>query len=174
MHGLVLGDNKQLYDTKQGQQLPDGVKPMPQMSDAELALYPECSAEEIVPHFVARYNNLLALAANKPANVIAANGVLKDRPGFEVDLITRGSIGHEPYTNPHHEILMVMRGHWRLSWEGGETTLAPGDTCAVPPGLAHALWPSMSGEASLYRVVGNDDPAGPTLLPDTLKSKFPS
>jgi len=173
-HGLVLGDNQQLYDTKQGQQLPDGVIPMPQMSNAQLARLPECSAEQIVPHFVARYNNLLALASNNAVKVIAENGVLKDKPGFEVDLITRGSISREPYTQTNHEILMVMRGHWRLSWDGGETTLAPGDTCAVPPGLAHAVWPSMSGEASMYRVVGNDDPAGPTQLPDSLKAMFPN
>ena len=57
---------------------------------------------------------------------------------------------------------MVMRGHWRLSWEGGETVLNPGDTCVAPPGLRRRLVPAMSGEASLYRVVGTEDPAGPT------------
>ena len=30
---------------------------------------------------------------------------------------------------------MVMRGHWRLAWYGGEAILAPGDTCAVPRNL---------------------------------------
>ena len=40
--------------------------------------------------------------------------------------------------------------------------LNPGDTCAVPPGLTHALKPSMTGEASLFRVRNTDDPAGPT------------
>jgi quercetin dioxygenase-like cupin family protein len=57
---------------------------------------------------------------------------------------------------------MTMRGHWRLSWEGGETVLAPGDICAVPPDLRHALAPAMTGEASLYRVTNTDDPAGAT------------
>jgi len=63
---------------------------------------------------------------------------------------------------------MVMRGHWRISWEGHEEFLAPGDTCAVPPGVTHSLTPSMSGEASVYRVLGNDDPAGLTLMPKAL------
>ena len=36
-HGLVLAETGKLYDTKQGQALPDGVKPMPLMSEAELA-----------------------------------------------------------------------------------------------------------------------------------------
>ncbi len=59
---------------------------------------------------------------------------------------------------------MVMRGHWKLSWAEGELTLAPGDTCAVPPGLTHQLAPTMSGEASLFRVRNTDDPAGPAAL----------
>ena len=57
---------------------------------------------------------------------------------------------------------MVHRGHWRLSFDGGETVLAPGDTCAVPPGLNRRLEPTMSGEAALFRVRDTDDPAGPT------------
>jgi mannose-6-phosphate isomerase-like protein (cupin superfamily) len=56
----------------------------------------------------------------------------------------------------------VMRGHWTVTWADGTKTLAPGDTCAVPPGLAHAIAPSMTGEASLFRVTATDDPAGLT------------
>ena len=59
-------------------------------------------------------------------------------------------------------VLMPMRGHWRLTWSGGTATLNPGDTCLLPAGFTHTLTPSMTGEASLYRVVSNDDPAGPT------------
>jgi hypothetical protein len=40
--------------------------------------------------------------------------------------------------------------------------LNPGDTCLLPPGLSRALKPTMTGEASLYRVRGTDDPAGAT------------
>ncbi|MFW2365556.1 MAG: cupin, partial [Desulforhopalus sp.] len=66
------------------------------------------------------------------------------------------------YSVKQHEVLMVMRGYWRLSWDGCKTILAPGDTCALLPGLDVSLVPSMSGEASLFRVVKTDDPAGPT------------
>ncbi len=168
-HGLVLGDNRVLYDTTQGQQLPQGVGPMPVMSEESLAGIPEFSAAQVVPNFVARYHDLMALSRCQPASVIGADAIIKDRPGFDVDLLSRESISRDMYQREHHEILMVMRGHWRLGWghdeTAGEAILAPGDTCAVPPGLAHSLWPSMSGEASLYRVTGNDDPAGPTQLP---------
>ncbi len=161
-HGLVLGENGKLYDSKKGQSLPEGVKPMPLLTDEELKAFPETPIEQVLPGYVARYSDLMALARDRPARVIADDGVIRDRPGFAVELLTRGSIPEEPYETNSHEVLMVMRGHWRLTWDGGAATLAPGDTCAVPPGLSRALAPSMSGEASLYRVRNTDDPAGAT------------
>ena len=150
------------YDTKRGQSLPDGVAPMPLLTEAELATIPEPTPEEVVPRYVARYWDLMAMAAGHPAKVIGPDAVLRDRPGFAVELLTRGSIPEEMHVSDRHHVLMVMRGHWRLTWDGGTTVLAPGDTCAVPPGLAHGLAPSMTGEASLYRVTDTDDPAGAT------------
>ncbi|MDG3042347.1 cupin domain-containing protein [Roseicyclus marinus] len=161
-HGLVLGKNGKLYDTKQGQNLPDGVVPMPLLTDAELAAFPEPTTADVVPEFVARYWDLMALSDRQPARVIAADGILRDRPGFEVEFLSRGSIPDTPYTTDRHEVLMPMRGHWRLSWDGGAAVLNPGDTMAVPPGIARSLTPSMTGEASLYRVRNTDDPAGLT------------
>ena len=161
-HGLVLGENGKLYDSKKGQTLPDGVKPMPLLTEDQLTGFDEPTTTEVVPRFVARYWDMMAMSDNAPCKVIGPDALLKDRPGFDVDFISRDSIDVEPYASTQHEILMVMRGHWRLDWEGGSKTLAPGDTCAVPPGLSHSLRPSMTGEASLFRVTSNDDPAGPT------------
>lgn len=159
-HGLVLGENGKLYDTKAGQSLPEGVKAMPLLSDEELKSYPEPKTADVVPGYVARYWDLMALADRQPAKVIGPDAKLKDRPGFEVELLARGSIPAEMYAVDQHEILLPMRGHWRLSWAGGTTALNPGDTAAIPPGLAHSLQPAMTGEASLYRVRSTDDPAG--------------
>jgi mannose-6-phosphate isomerase-like protein (cupin superfamily) len=168
-HGLVLGENGKLYDTKKGQHLPEGVKPMPLLTAEQLKTIPETPVEEVVPAYVGRYHDMMALARAKPCEVIGEHALIKDKPGFEVDLIQRGSISDAPYTTPRHEVLMAMRGHWKLGWQNGngygEVTLAPGDTCAVPPGLAHSLAPSMTGEASLYRIRNTDDPAGLTWRP---------
>ncbi|WP_181418558.1 cupin domain-containing protein [Pseudoroseicyclus aestuarii] len=161
-HGLVLGENGKLYDSKKGQSLPEGVGPMPLLTEAELTQFPELAALDVVPGHVARYWDLMALAQKEPAKVIGAEARLKDRPGFEVELLTRGSIPGEMHSHDRHTVLMGMRGHWRFAWDGGETTLAPGDTLSVPPGLAHSLAPAMTGEASLYRVKATEDPAGPT------------
>ena len=162
-HGLVLAETGRLYDTGQGERLPPGVEPMPLLTEEELAAFPETPVHEVVPAFVARYQDLVALAARHPAAVLGANGALiHDRPGFEVDFLKAGSLSPEPYVTDRHEVLIVHRGHWRIAWDGGEAVLAPGDTCAVPPGLARRLHPAMSGETALFRVRNTDDPAGPT------------
>lgn len=165
-HGLVLGEDGKLYDTKAGQSLPDNVSPLPVLGEEQLKNYPEPESQEVVPRFVARYWDLMAMADKSPCQVIGPTAVLKDRPGFDVDLISRNSISTELYTIKQHEVLMVMRGHWRLAWQSKgqqfEALLAPGDTCAIPPDLPHSLKASMTGEASLYRVRNTEDPAGPT------------
>ncbi|MEM9580993.1 MAG: cupin domain-containing protein, partial [Pseudomonadota bacterium] len=161
-HGLVLAETGKLYDTKQGQSLPEGVKPMPLLTEDELKAYPEPTTAEVIPGYIARYWDMMALADNQPAKVIGPNAMLKDKPGFDVELLNRNSISDEMYSVDNHEVLMPMRGHWRLTWDGGTTSLNPGDTAAIPPGLQHSLTPSMTGEASLYRVRATDDQAGAT------------
>jgi len=165
-HGLVLGANGRLYDGKKGETLPDGITPMPLLTEAELRTIPETPVTKVVRDYVARYWDLMALGARMPVKVIGEHAVIRDKPGFEVEFLTRGSIPDSPYAVPRHEVLIAMRGHWRLAWDGGETVLAPGDTCAVPPDMKHSLAPSMTGEASLYRIMNTSDPAGPTWTPN--------
>ena len=161
-YGLVLGKNGKLYDSKKGQHLPADVPPMPLLTEAELQTFPEPTPAQVVPDFVARYWDLMSLSGKEPVRVIVADGVLQDRPGFEVDFLSRNSIPDTAYTTDRHEVIMPVRGFWRLTWDGGSTVLNPGDTAAIPPGLSRSLAPSMTGEASLYRVRNTDDPAGLT------------
>ena len=163
-HGLVLGDNGLLYDTKVGQSLPEGVSPMPTLTQQQVAEFQEPSVDEVVPRFVARYENMMDMASDKPASVLAAEGLIKDKPGFEIELLKRDSISNIRKATDRHEVLMVMHGHWRLGWGGEETVLARGDVCAIPPGLEDSLEVSPEvlegGEASMFRVRNTDDPAG--------------
>ena len=161
-HGLVLGENGKLYDSKQGQTLPEGVSSMPVLSAEQLEDYPEPSTADVVPNFVARYWDMMALADKQPAKVIGADAMLRDRPGFEVELLGRGSLGDNEQSHDRNTVLMPMRGHWRLDWAGTREVLNPGDTCAIPPGETYHLTPSMTGEASCYRVLKTADPAGLT------------
>ena len=161
-HGLVLAETGRLYDTKKGEALPDGVNPMPLLTEEELKNYPEVPVDEVVPYYIGRYHDMAALSANKPADIISEDGLIRDKPGFEVEFITRDSLSGLQGGNGRHHVLMIHEGHWRLSWDGSEKTLAPGDCCAVPPGISYQLDPSMTGTCSLFRVIDTDDPAGPT------------
>ena len=161
-YGLVLGANGRLYDSKKGERLPDGIAPMPLLTEEELKAFPEPTTAEVIPNCIARYWDLMALSDQQPAKVIGAQGKLRDRPGFDVEFLSRNSLPETAYALDRHEVLMPVRGHWRLSWSGGSTPLNPGDTAAIPPGLEHSLTPSMTGEASLYRILNTDDPAGAT------------
>ena len=161
-HGLVLGGNGKLYDTQKGQALPAGINPMPVLTDADLKTYPEPTAYDVVPGYVARYWDLMAMADKDPVTVIGENGMLRDKPGFEVSLINRASASDALHAHSNPSVLMPMRGHWKVTWDGGSATLAPGDTMSVPENLRHAVVPSMTGEASLYHVVATGDAAGAT------------
>lgn len=161
-HGLILGENGVLYDSKKGEELPHNVSPMPVLTDEQLKDIPEVPIEAVIPGYVARYWDLMALAGNTPAKVIGEHALLKDKPGFEVEFLTRGSESPALKARDQATVLMPMRGHWHLRWDGGETILNPGDTALLHPGEAYGVEPSMTGEASLYRVIATDDPAGLT------------
>ena len=164
-HGLVLGENGKLYDSKKGRNLPDGMKPMPLLSEEQLKDYPELTPMQVVGMGVRRYNDMAAIAKDKSCKVIGANGVIRDKPGFEVDLLTRSSASETAlHSHDRPSVLMPVRGHWRVFWEGGHCVLAPGDTMSFPEGIPHGAYPSMTGEAGLYHIIATDDPAGPSQM----------
>ncbi len=162
-HGLVLGENGKLYDSKKGVDLPEGVKPMPVLTQAELDKVDTPTPMQVVGGYVRRYLDMLALTqSGRSCKVIGENGIIRDKPGFEVDLITRACATEETHSHDRPSVLMPVKGHWRVDWDGGSATLAPGDTMSVPENLAHSAVPSMTGEAALYHVIATDDAAGAT------------
>ncbi len=165
-HGLVLAETGKLYDTKRGETLPEGINPMPLMSNEELAKRAEPTTADVLPNHVARYWDMVALSDRTPCQVIGKTGLLRDKPGFEVSFISRNSAAKATTHHDQPSVLMPAKGHWRIAWDGGETTLAPGDTMSVPENLAYEMSPSMTGEAALYQIVGTNDPAGPSWSAD--------
>ncbi len=165
-YGLILAESGRLYDTKQGESLPDGVKPMPLMTETELAEMLEPDTRLVVSNYVARYWDLMSMSDTQPIDVIGAEAIIRDRPGYEVDFISRNSLSPNRYICGQSEVLIPVRGHWRLDWDDGCEILNPGDTCLVEPGVARLLQANVSGESSLYRIRNTDDPAGPTMSLD--------
>ena len=161
-HGLVLGDNGKLYDSKRGESLPEGLKPMPLLTKEELAKVDCPTAMQVIGGYVRRYLDMVALANDGPVKVIGEKGILRDKPGFEVDFLTRANASADRHAHDKPSVLMPVKGHWTVEWEGGSATLAPGDTMSMPENLAHSAVPSMTGEAAMYHVIATGDPAGPT------------
>ena len=169
-HGLVLGENGVLYDTHQGQNLPKGIQPMPLLNDQQLKQFAEPTTAEVIPKFVARFWDLYGLSDKQPAKVIGEHAKLQDKPGFEVDFLSRHSIDSSAYTTHRHEIIMPVIGHWCVRWDNGQEqgslTLTCGDTCAIPPHIHRSITASMTGLAGTYRITNTDDPAGATWQPE--------
>ena len=161
-YGLILGEDKILYDTKKGEQLPDNVNPMPLLNEQELKQYPEPSSQQVIKHFIARYWDLVAMAHQQPISVIGHQGVLIDRPGFEVDFLTQSSESHLAEKKNCYEVLMPVFGHWSISADGIKHILNPGDTCLIEPNTVTSLKPAVSGRAAIYRIRNTADKAGPT------------
>ncbi|MBY6141524.1 cupin [Leisingera daeponensis] len=161
-HGLMLGNNGVLYDSKKGQELPHNVQPMPVLTEEELKAYPEVPVENVIGKYVARYWDLMALSAMQPVKVIGEEALIRDKPGFEVDFLGRGSAVSEQAKAERPVVLMPASGHWRIAINEVETTLSNGDTALVLPGESYSAEPSMTGNAGLYRITATDDPAGAT------------
>ena len=161
-HGLILSEKGKLYDTKKGESLPDGVKPMPILNDEELKAFAEPSAMQVVGGYVRRYWDLVAISNKQPVTVIGEKGVIRDKPGFEVNFISRKSAPESMQSHVKPSVLMPVKGHWSVSWNDGSTVLAPGDTMSMPENIEYSCVPSMTGEAGLYQIIGTDDPAGLT------------
>lgn len=158
----MLGNNGVLYDSKKGQELPHNVQPMPMLTEEQMQEYPEVPVEDVIGKYVARYWDLMALSSNKPAVVIGENGLIKDKPGFEVDFLSRGSSTAAVAKAQKSVVLMPASGHWKVRVEDVETTISNGDTVLVLAGESYSVEPSMTGNAGLYRITATDDPAGPT------------
>ena len=160
-HGLILGENNILYDTKKSENLPDGINAKAVMDEVNLAAMQEPKTADIVPRWVSRYLDLLALSIDGEVSVIGEEGLIFDKPGFEVSFISSKTKSKDVKSDKY-DILMPVKGHWKLSYSGHEEILSAGDTALIKPNNNYRLEPSMSGEASLYRITNTDDTAGPT------------
>lgn len=162
-HGLILAETGRLYDTKKGESLPDGVNPMPLLTAEELAAFPVVNERDVIPHYVARYLDIKAMGNKETVQVLGEHGILKDRPGFEIDFLQEGQKGlGESYRSDQHEVFMVHDGYWKIQVDGESAILAPGDTCAVPPNAERSIQPNVSGTTGLFLIRSTNDEAGYT------------
>ena len=131
------------------------------MDDDTLARMAEPATSDVVPRWVARYLDLLALSKDSAVEVIGEHGLIFDRPGFTAEFLSHHTLSTDQ-KQQCFDVLMPVRGYWQLLCEGQDYRLNPGDTALIQPDTAYRLAPAMSGEAGLYRIRNTDDPAGPS------------
>ena len=163
--GLVLGDNGMLYDTKKGESLPEHVNPMPLLSEDELKKFPQISVEEFTNNFFVSASDLSNYQHSDPIKVIGSNGLIKDRPGFEVDYISNKTVIRNFHISGQYEVNMITKGEWSLEWESNKISISAGDTCLIQPDLPYKILPIGSEKGSFLRVIKTNDAAGPTWRP---------
>ena len=161
-HGLILSEKGKIYNTLKNQKLPQNESLMKPLTKQDLKNFPELSAAEVVPNYVARYLDLYSLSQNKPVIVIGKKGKIFDMPGFEVEFISEKSFKNinEIYTKD--VVFMPLEGYWKIKSNICDIILNPGDTFSLPKNNKYSLEPTKPGLASIYKVIPTEDNPGPT------------
>ncbi len=160
-HGLILSEKGKIYDTLKDQQIPNDENEMKPLKNEELKNFPEYSASEVVPYYVARYLDLYSLSFETPCKVIGEKGKIYDKPGFEVEFISdKSKKDYGIYTKD--VVFMPVYGYWRIKSEIFDIILNPGDTFSLPKNNEYILEPIKPGIASIYKVIPTDDKPGST------------
>ena len=113
-HGLILSERGKIYNTLNGQNIPDNESLMKPLSEKELQNFPEYSTDKVVPNFVARYLDLYSLSKNKSTTVIGERGKIYDKPGFQVEFISENSINNLVKKYDKDVVFMPVEGYWKI------------------------------------------------------------
>lgn len=129
--GLVLLESGRLIDTKAGQKIPDGERPMPATTAADVARFQRVTPE-VARRFVVRTplsllpGETLLIGPGAPLGEVSGFTLRRRvwRDGEETRVIASGP-----------EVLFVHEGRLAVQWTQGELRLSAGDTMTVPIGV---------------------------------------
>lgn len=172
-HGLVLLEDGSLVDTKRGETIPEGKRPMPPTTKEDVARLRRMTAEEL-QSCVATRDQLEAYAAS----TVSAQGLIEvpvigtanpaeqleagrmDWPhGFNLRYLTLPP-GAESATHSRaeEEVIFVQQGSLAVDLPGGELVINRGDTLTMPIGMERKFANRGDEAAELYVVRGGDHP----------------
>jgi len=175
--GLVLLDNGALIDTRRGERIPDGARPMAPTSDEQVSAMRTVTDREL-ESCVQRASQLeftgqSALTQGSgvlEAAVIGAASAAESLPagrmnwphGFSLRVLRfPPSARIATHRRVEEEVLFVQHGSVRVEWPDGDFTLNPGDVFTTPKHLARRFINPGAGQAEVYVVRGTDQPAPP-------------
>ena len=162
-HGLTLLESGQLVNTREGEEVPEGIPPVIPVSKTGLSFYSRNTIIDASKFVVKRPVKWAHLETELIGR--GSNAVIRERPGFEVRRVQWGNGDEIPWRVSNLDTVLISNtGSVVLS--GGES-VGPGDVALIQAGEEEIdLKPLPGGVSEIFVVIGTDDPAGETRLLD--------
>jgi len=134
-HGLILLESGRLVDTTKRETVPDGGRPMPPTSAAQVA-----ALRRITPARAAEFVQRNVEGLRGETALIGEGAPLGSDHGFTLTRLDLGAGERiERRLLDGSEVLFVQQGEVEFDWQTGRTLLGPGDTVTVPSGVPRAF-----------------------------------
>lgn len=177
-YGLVLLENGRLVDTTRGETIPEGVKPMPATTRAQVESHRVMSLEEMLDcvllekdqHGVGEsaltegiegVTETPMIGPANPAERINA-GKMAWEHGFQLRRLDIAPGASLPYhARSEEEVVYVFRGNLTFRWDKETLELGVGDVLTVPKSLMHGFANTGNEPLVVYIVRGGNAPAAP-------------
>jgi quercetin dioxygenase-like cupin family protein len=176
-YGLVLMENGSLVDTRKGEAMPEGVKPMPRTSHEQIAQHRvvdsgslqtivikqknfQWSSTTALSRFAGVEESALLGPANDAESI--ADGGLPWSHGFVLRALRLAPGAVIPdHSRAEEEVIFVQNGRLRIKVEGESFSLEAGDTFSTPIGSWRAFGNEGDGPCMVYITRRNDKPENP-------------
>jgi mannose-6-phosphate isomerase-like protein (cupin superfamily) len=176
-YGLILLDDGSLIDTTKGETIPEGNRPMPPTTDADVARLGRLTAEELT-ECISPYDKLapvqaLGLHEIGEAPIIGAAspdegldaGQMTWSHGFQLRYISVDpGAATAQHTRAEEEVILMYKGQLSIDIGDGSIDLGPGDVFTVPIGVPRRFANRGNELAEAYVVRGGDHPAPATIV----------
>jgi len=176
-YGLILLEDGSLVDTTKGETIPEGKRPMPPTTEADVARLKRLTAEDladcVLPHDKLKPVRASGLPEVSEAPIIGTaspdeglgEGQMTWSHGFHLRRITVAPDGvTKKHTRAEEEVILMYKGQLSIDIADGSVELGPGDVFTVPIGVPRRFANRGSELVEAYVVRGGDHPAAATIV----------
>ena len=175
--GLILLEDGSLVDTTLGEEVPEGKKPMPVTSQAQIDEHRVISSEALASivirtkDFDWRKDTVLSqFDGVEEVSLVGGDsteeGIKASKLGWEHGFVVRGLKLQAGATVPNHtraeeEVIFVHQGQIKVTVDGESIELGQGDNFTTPIGTVRSFENISGGESVYYVTRGTNKPAAP-------------
>ncbi|MEP0201592.1 MAG: cupin domain-containing protein [Halioglobus sp.] len=179
-YGLVLLENGSLVDTTKGEEVPEGIAPMPKTTQAQIDEHRIMSLDEMLECVYRESDQHDAAESSLTAGIEGVSEKAIIGPANADENIPAGKMGWEHgfhvrrldiavgaslpvNARQEEEVVYLFRGELAYQWDGGELHMAEGDVLTVPKHLLHGFSNTGAEPLIAFIVRGGNKPAAPFL-----------